>query len=87
MSSSVTAGVMLRSGESVHGLTTAALWVNAAIGLAAGIGSYAVAISSAVLTVAVLALFPVGYGGVAADGLGGYAAPGTRAWIRLSQYL
>jgi MgtC family protein len=35
------AGAILRSGASVHGLTTAAtIWVNAAIGMAAGLGSY-----------------------------------------------
>src|ERR1044071_7835808 len=35
------AGAILRSGENVHGLTTAAtIWVNAAIGMAAGLGAY-----------------------------------------------
>ena len=33
------AGAILRSGENVHGLTTATtIWVNAAIGMAAGLG-------------------------------------------------
>src|SRR5512140_1676985 len=33
------AGAILRSGQNVHGLTTAAtIWVNAAIGMAAGLG-------------------------------------------------
>ena len=37
------AGAILRSGENVHGLTTATtIWVNAAIGMAAGLGAYAV---------------------------------------------
>jgi putative Mg2+ transporter-C (MgtC) family protein len=53
------AGAILRSGENVHGLTTAAtIWVNAAIGMAAGLGSYVVAVVAAMLTVIVLALLP-----------------------------
>jgi putative Mg2+ transporter-C (MgtC) family protein len=53
------AGAILRSGENVHGLTTAAtIWVNAAIGMAAGLGSYTVAAVSAAITVVVLALLP-----------------------------
>jgi putative Mg2+ transporter-C (MgtC) family protein len=53
------AGAILRSGENVHGLTTAAtIWVNAAIGMAAGLGSYTVAAISAAITVVVLALLP-----------------------------
>jgi putative Mg2+ transporter-C (MgtC) family protein len=54
------AGAILRSGENVHGLTTAAtIWVNAAIGMAAGLGSYMVAIVAAAITLSVLALMPV----------------------------
>ena len=53
------AGAILRSGENVHGLTTAAtIWVNAAIGMAAGLGAYAVAAGGATLTLVVLALLP-----------------------------
>lgn len=53
------AGAILRSGENVHGLTTAAtIWVNAAIGMAAGLGAYAVAAVGAMLTLVVLALLP-----------------------------
>ena len=54
------AGAILRSGENVHGLTTAAtIWVNAAIGMAAGLGSYTVATVAAAITLSVLALMPV----------------------------
>jgi len=53
------AGAILRSGENIHGLTTAAtIWVNAAIGMAAGLGSYVVAASAATLTLIVLAILP-----------------------------
>jgi putative Mg2+ transporter-C (MgtC) family protein len=53
------AGAILRSGENVHGLTTAAtIWVNAAIGMAAGLGSYTVAAVAAAITLGVLALMP-----------------------------
>ena len=53
------AGAILRSGENVHGLTTAAtIWVNAAIGMAAGLGSYMVAAVAAAITLVVLALLP-----------------------------
>ena len=53
------AGAILRSGENVHGLTTAAtIWVNAAIGMAAGLGSYTVAAVSTAITLVVLALLP-----------------------------
>src|SRR5512133_3006405 len=54
------AGAILRSGQNVHGLTTAAtIWVNAAIGMAAGLGAYSVAAGGATLTLVVLALLPV----------------------------
>ena len=53
------AGAILRSGENVHGLTTAAtIWVNAAIGMAAGLGSYTVATVGAAITLVVLAVLP-----------------------------
>jgi putative Mg2+ transporter-C (MgtC) family protein len=53
------AGAILRSGENVHGLTTAAtIWVNAAIGMAAGTGSYAAAIIGATTTLLVLIALP-----------------------------
>jgi len=53
------AGAILRSGENIHGLTTAAtIWVNAAIGMAAGLGSYLVAAGAAALTLIVLAILP-----------------------------
>jgi putative Mg2+ transporter-C (MgtC) family protein len=53
------AGAILRSGENVHGLTTAAtIWVNAAIGMAAGLGSYTVATVAAAITLVVLAVLP-----------------------------
>jgi putative Mg2+ transporter-C (MgtC) family protein len=53
------AGAILRSGENIHGLTTAAtIWVNAAIGMAAGLGSYGVAAGAATLTLIVLAILP-----------------------------
>lgn len=53
------AGAILRSGENIHGLTTAAtIWVNAAIGMAAGLGSHIVATGAAALTLIVLAILP-----------------------------
>jgi putative Mg2+ transporter-C (MgtC) family protein len=53
------AGAILRSGENIHGLTTAAtIWVNAAIGMAAGLGSYVVAAGAATLTLIVLGILP-----------------------------
>jgi putative Mg2+ transporter-C (MgtC) family protein len=53
------AGAILRSGGNITGLTTAAtIWVNAAIGMAAGLGSYSVAAGGAALTLVVLALLP-----------------------------
>ena len=52
-------GAILRSGNSVHGMTTAAtIWVNAAIGMAAGAGEYALAAVVAVITLVVLAVLP-----------------------------
>lgn len=52
-------GAILRSGTTVHGMTTAAtIWVNAAIGMAAGLGQFALATLTAVLTLIVLAVLP-----------------------------
>ena len=52
-------GAILRSGMSVHGMTTAAtIWVNAAIGMAAGAGEFATATAATGLTVVVLAVLP-----------------------------
>ena len=49
------AGAIIRSGEVVKGLTTAAsLWLVAAIGLAAGCGFYLASIITTILTVVVL---------------------------------
>jgi putative Mg2+ transporter-C (MgtC) family protein len=53
------AGAILRSGKSVHGMTTAAtIWVNAAIGVAVGTGAYLMATVATVVTLIVLALLP-----------------------------
>jgi putative Mg2+ transporter-C (MgtC) family protein len=52
-------GAILRSGKSVHGMTTAAtIWVNAAVGMAAGAGLYAIAIAATAIALIVLALLP-----------------------------
>jgi len=52
-------GAILRSGTTVHGMTTAAtIWVNAAIGMAAGAGEYALAAGSTIITLIVLAVLP-----------------------------
>jgi putative Mg2+ transporter-C (MgtC) family protein len=52
-------GAILRSGTSVHGMTTAAtIWVNAAVGMAAGAGLYAIAIAATTLALVVLAVLP-----------------------------
>lgn len=48
-----------RDAEDVHGLTTAAsVWFTAAIGVAAGLGREATALTSAVMAFAVLSLLP-----------------------------
>jgi putative Mg2+ transporter-C (MgtC) family protein len=53
------AGAIMRSGHSVHGLTTAAtIWVNAAIGMAAGAGAFGLAVGATVVTLIVLAVLP-----------------------------
>jgi putative Mg2+ transporter-C (MgtC) family protein len=52
-------GAILRSGKSVQGMTTAAtVWVNAAIGMAAGAGAFAMAAVAAALTLVVLLVIP-----------------------------
>src|ERR1044071_4677961 len=52
------AGVIVKEGLSVRGLTTAAsIWITAAIGVLAGIGFYMPLIMAVVLTVGVLSLF------------------------------
>jgi len=49
------AGAILRTRNGVHGLTTAAtVWVNAALGIAAGAGEYHLAVIGALITLAVL---------------------------------
>jgi len=52
-------GAILRSGIRVKGMTTAAtIWVNAAIGMAAGAGEYVLAIGSTIVTLVVLVVLP-----------------------------
>jgi putative Mg2+ transporter-C (MgtC) family protein len=52
-------GAIIRSGSSVHGMTTAAtIWINAAIGMAAGAGEYRLATVATVLTLVVLVVLP-----------------------------
>jgi putative Mg2+ transporter-C (MgtC) family protein len=49
------AGAIMRTDSGVHGLTTAAtIWVNAALGMAAGAGRYQLAILGGFVTLAVL---------------------------------
>jgi putative Mg2+ transporter-C (MgtC) family protein len=49
------AGAILHSGGTVHGMTTAAMiWVNAALGAAAGLGHFRLAMMAGALTLAVL---------------------------------
>src|SRR5207244_12968793 len=53
------AGAIMRGRTNVHGLTTAAtIWVNAAIGMAAGAGLFAIASVAAAITLAVLVALP-----------------------------
>jgi putative Mg2+ transporter-C (MgtC) family protein len=55
----VGAGAILRGRSGVHGMTTAAtIWVNAAIGMAAGSGLLAVAAAATAITLIVLVLLP-----------------------------
>ena len=52
-------GAIMRNRNTVHGMTTAAtIWVNAAIGVAAGIGQYAIATFTTTLTLVVLVVLP-----------------------------
>lgn len=52
------AGVIVKEGLSVRGLTTAAsIWITAAIGILAGIGFYFPLVVSAVLTIGLLSIF------------------------------
>jgi putative Mg2+ transporter-C (MgtC) family protein len=52
------AGVIVKEGLSVRGLTTAAsIWITAAIGILAGIGFYVPLVMAVILTLGVLALF------------------------------
>ncbi|MEP7307867.1 MAG: MgtC/SapB family protein [Acidobacteriota bacterium] len=52
-------GAILRSRTSVHGMTTAAtIWVNAAIGMAAGAGEFVMAIAATAITLVVLVILP-----------------------------
>ena len=51
------AGAILHSGRSIHGMTTAAtIWVNAAVGMAAGAGQFAMASVATAITLVVLAV-------------------------------
>lgn len=53
------AGAILRSGFHIRGLTTAAtIWVNAAVGTAAGVGLYAEATIGALIALVVLLVLP-----------------------------
>src|ERR1043166_7608272 len=52
-------GAILRRGSAVHGMTTAAtIWVNAAIGMSAGAGYFALATTTTAVTLIVLVLLP-----------------------------
>ena len=52
-------GAIMRNRDTVHGMTTAAtIWVNAAIGVAAGVGQYALATFTTALTLVVLVVLP-----------------------------
>jgi putative Mg2+ transporter-C (MgtC) family protein len=52
-------GAIMRNRDTVHGMTTAAtIWVNAAIGVGAGMGQYSLATFTAALTLVVLVLLP-----------------------------
>jgi putative Mg2+ transporter-C (MgtC) family protein len=55
------AGAILRTGDDVHGLTTAAsIWVAASVGMAVGFGNYWIAAFTTILVVAMLvALRPI----------------------------
>jgi len=53
------AGAILRFRGSVHGMTTAAtIWVNAAIGMTAGVGAFSLAVAATAITLIVLLVLP-----------------------------
>lgn len=53
------AGAILRNRGGVHGMTTAAtIWVNAAIGMTAGLGEFRLAIAATIITLVVLLVLP-----------------------------
>ena len=52
-------GAIMRYRDTVHGMTTAAtIWVNAAVGIAAGDGQFGLAMFTAALTLIVLVVLP-----------------------------
>ena len=52
-------GAIMRNRDTVHGMTTAAtIWVNAAVGIDAGMGQYALATFAVALTLLVLVVLP-----------------------------
>jgi putative Mg2+ transporter-C (MgtC) family protein len=52
-------GAIMRNRDTVHGMTTAAtIWMNAAIGVAAGTGRFSLATFATVLTLVVLVVLP-----------------------------
>lgn len=52
------AGVIMRDGLSVRGLTTAAsIWITAAIGILSGVGLYSTAFIASVITIGILTVF------------------------------
>lgn len=53
------AGAILRYRGGVHGMTTAAtIWVNAAIGMTAGVGAFSLAVAATAITLIVLLVLP-----------------------------
>jgi putative Mg2+ transporter-C (MgtC) family protein len=53
------AGAIMRDGHKVSGMTTAAtIWVNAAIGMAAGAGEAGMAVSATAITLLILVILP-----------------------------
>ena len=52
-------GAIMRNRDTIHGMTTAAtIWVNAAIGVAAGMAQYSLATFTTALTLVVLIVLP-----------------------------
>jgi len=52
-------GAIMRNRDTVHGMTTAAtIWVNAAIGIACGVGQFRLAATTTLLTLVVLVVLP-----------------------------